>query len=56
MSSKDPMIQPVRSASAEAAFRTELQRVEQMTVEQRVKAALSLLGRSAAYQAVSKTK
>lgn len=56
MSAKEPLIQPRRSASAEAAFRAELQRTEQMTVEQRVKAALSMRGRSAAYQAVSKTK
>jgi hypothetical protein len=34
-----------RSASADAALRAEIQRVEKMTIEERIRAALSIDGR-----------
>ena len=45
-----------RSACAEAAFRAQQERIERMTVEERVKAALSMRERFAWLQPVSKEK
>lgn len=45
-----------RSACADAAFRAELARVEQMTVEERVKAALSIRERFAWLKPATKSK
>jgi hypothetical protein len=45
-----------RSASADAALRAELLRIEQMTIEERVKAALSIRERFAWLTPAAKTK
>lgn len=45
-----------RSACADAALRAELARVEQMTIEERVKAALSIPERFAWLTPTAKTK
>ena len=53
---KSEMPRRRRSACADAALMAELARVEQMTVEERVKAALSIRERFAWLTPVSKTK
>jgi hypothetical protein len=45
-----------RSACAEAAFRAQQERIDRMTVEERVKAALSMRERFAWLQPASKEK
>lgn len=47
---------PRRSACADAAFKAELERVKRMTIEQRVKAALSMRERFAWLEPTAKPK
>ncbi len=58
MSEAETCINPRRrrSACAEAAFRAQQERIDRMTVEERVKAALSMRERFAWLQPVSKEK
>jgi hypothetical protein len=54
--SKNVFPKPRRSACADAALRAEISRVEKMTLEERIKAALSLGNGFSAIQTTSKNK
>ena len=53
---KSDKLQARRSACADAALRAEMKRVEKMTVEERIKAALSLGRRFSLIQTTTKGK
>ena len=54
MEIKSDKLQTRRSACADAALRAEMKRVEKMTVEERIKAALSLGRRFSLIQPITK--